>query len=192
MRQHLPLLLGAILLGAACVLAVALSAPPEAMQVSAADPRLQRDGLRWLLQGQPYSGDLVESAPDGGRSVRPLRAGLLQGTVRSWYADGRLRSERLYEAGRKNGPQREWWPDGQPRLAAIMLADAPVGTLRSWYQEGLPYEEHRYDAGGHESGLQRVWYQDGTARANYIVAGGRRYGTIGPRGCLGKAPPVRP
>ncbi len=187
MIAPVPLLIAAGSLGLACLAAVALSAPPVQQHVAATDPRLHREGARWFLADRPYSGEIDEQTADGARSILPLREGLMQGPVRTWYPDGRLRSERLYEGGRKSGPQRQWWPDGRIKLSAIMLADAPVGVLHSWYPSGQRFEEHRYDAAGRESGLQRVWYEDGAQRANYVVLQGRRYGSIGPKGCAGKA-----
>jgi hypothetical protein len=67
-----------------------------------------------------------------------------------------------------------------------MQDDRNTGTTRSFFPGGRPYEEHRYDASGHEAGPQRVWYQDGSLRANYTVRDGRRYGTTGPMECAGR------
>ena len=33
-----------------------------------------------------------------------------------------------------------------------------------------------------------MWQEDGTARANYVVREGRRYGLMGAKGCVGDGP----
>ncbi|MBS2021192.1 MAG: hypothetical protein JST92_02200 [Deltaproteobacteria bacterium] len=153
-------------------------------QVSITDPHLSQSGRAWLLDGEPFDGELLETGADGTLTVRPVRKGLVDGWVRGWYADGSPRLERAYIAGEKSGPQREWWPGGVPRMIGLQAHDLQVGELRTWYVKGQPHEWMHY-AAGHEQGMERVWYVDGQVRANYEVKGGRRYGFVSPMACEG-------
>ncbi len=71
---------------------------------------------------------------------------------------------------------------GAPGLPGVaQLAD----VLDQVAIEVQPFEEHRCDADGHEDSARKVSHDDGTIRSNYVVRNGRRYGTPGPKGCVG-------
>ncbi len=169
----------------ALLLLLSGSSAPRGPELADSDPRLVQDDDRWLLAGKPFTGTLDGTDADGNRTATELRNGLADGLVLSWYPDGRLASRREYREGMKDGHQQEWWPDGRPRMDETVREDAPVGVFRTWYASGQPFEEHRYDDEGQEDGAQKVWYEDGSLRSNYVVRNGRRYGTLGPKGCVG-------
>lgn len=177
--------LGWVLPGLLLLALLTGSGAPQGPELDEHDARLAQVDDRWLLAGVPFTGTLAGTDADGQRTATGLREGVPDGLVLSWYANGQLASRREYRQGMKDGRQQEWWPDGRPRLDEIVREDAPVGLYRTWYASGQAFEEHRYDTNGHEDGAQKVWYEDGSIRSNYVVRNGRRYGTLGPKGCVG-------
>jgi len=174
--------LAAGVLAITAVIEVSLPSAPQA-PLPVEDARVQRQAGLWRVAGAPYTGHLVEPLPEGGRIERSVRDGRRHGQERSYYADGTLRSLRVYTHGVKVGVHRGWWPNGQRQFERRFSDGRSEGVSRSWYASGQMLEEHRY-AGGQEAGPQRLWFEDGRSRASYDVRGGRRYGTIGSKPCL--------
>lgn len=176
----------------AATAALALGAGPAPTgsvdrEVGAADPGLARDGALLLLDGEPWTGRVVERDAEGRTlSIAAYVDGLRNGVDRGWWPDGAPRWERAYEEGLETGVHRGWWPDGTLAFERPYADGRLDGVVREWFPDGSRYREATY-AAGHESGSQRMWWEDGTVRAAYVVRDGRRWGRIGSKGCVGDA-----
>jgi protein SCO1 len=160
---------------------------PSRATVNASDPRLAWHGERLMIAQQPFAGTLRTQRSDGTVLLESYAAGLRHGPALSWYRDGTPETARRYAAGAATGTHRGWWPDGQPRFERRFLRGRASGLARTWHRDGRRFEEHRY-LDGQEQGLQRVWDESGALRANYVIRAGRRYGSLGPKPCVDKAP----
>lgn len=174
---------------AACALAYSAAIAGAAAgaadaQMNSTDARVGRDGPLWLWDGKPMNGELHRVEASGSVTLLPVRRGLVEGTTRSRYADGRPHTEGAFSKGQPHGLHLAWWPNGRAQSEQNFADGMPHGRSRTWYASGKPYEEHHH-ARGQEAGPQRIWFEDGRLRANYEVKNGRRYGTIGAMGCVG-------
>ena len=102
---------------------------------------------------------------------------------RQLYADGRIAEERGFIGAREEGEHRGWWPDGKPRFEYRYHDGLLTGVSREWFPSGALWREQTY-VRGQEEGLQRMYWEDGRVRASYVVAGGRRFGLLGAKGCV--------
>jgi len=60
--------------------------------------------------------------------------------------------------------------------------DLLTGESAEWFSNGQIVRQFSY-VDGKEEGPQKMWYEDGSIRANYVVKNGKRYGSIGAKGC---------
>lgn len=63
------------------------------------------------------------------RFVFDFRDGLMEGTAREWFRDGRLYRETHYRRGQEEGMQRMWWPDGTLRASYVVRDGRRYGLL---------------------------------------------------------------
>ncbi|ATL66223.1 toxin-antitoxin system YwqK family antitoxin [Nocardia terpenica] len=80
--------------------------------------------LRLVYQGEPFTGEVVETLGD------------------------QLLSQEFYVNGISHGPDREWWPDGTLESEGQMRNGRPYGIYRRWHENGrLASEKHFSDDG---------------------------------------------
>lgn len=116
------------------------------------------DSLEYVVDGQPYTGEVIETGPDGEmRELITVVDGLPQGPSRSWYADGTLKSEEMAFRGR------------------------PVGTAREWHPNGALASESRFDSNGMRLDM-RVWDGDGELMRSEQYASSTTTDEVGGRG----------
>jgi antitoxin component YwqK of YwqJK toxin-antitoxin module len=106
------------------------------IRVNEADLDWDDDNLPWY-DGEPFTGECVETAPDG-----------------------RLLSLTTYENRLGEGPFRGWSNDGVLILEGTSHRNLPVGTQREWYGTGAPKYEREYGEQGRLLAY-RHWDEDG-------------------------------
>jgi antitoxin component YwqK of YwqJK toxin-antitoxin module len=97
------------------------------------------------------------------------------GLWRTWWSNGRLKSEGEYRAGDLHGTWRTWFEDGAPQTEQTFVLGKPEGTWRHWYHHGQLVTEGFYRAGRKE-GPWREWFGDGTLKAEGEFREGRPTG----------------
>lgn len=107
------------------------------MRIDIGDATIDEDGSLYLYNGEPFTGELSETHPNGTLvSLIPVR-------------DGRV-----------SGVERLWYPDGTPRLESTVFNGLAVGTSHEWHPNGQLAEERKFDDHGNQLSRLR-WDQDG-------------------------------
>jgi antitoxin component YwqK of YwqJK toxin-antitoxin module len=102
------------------------------MSVNVEETDRDTDGCL-LYGGAPYTGEVVETAPDG-----------------------RVISQTSYFQGFEDGPAREWHPNGAMRLEGqSRYGVGAVGVWREWYPDGRPAAEQGFDDDGRQLYVRR-------------------------------------
>ncbi|KZM75405.1 toxin-antitoxin system YwqK family antitoxin [Nocardia terpenica] len=91
---------------------------------------------RLMYQGEPFTGEVVETLGD------------------------KILSQQSYVNGIPHGPDREWWPNGTLESEGQMRDGRPYGIYRRWHENGqLAGEKHFGDDGALHTVLE--WDEDG-------------------------------
>lgn len=100
-----------------------------------------------LRDGMPFTGIAYERDPNTGAfiAVAGFFQGGKHGPWRSWYANGRLRSERFFFRRFRHGPWREWHENGQLAYDGYWECDLLIRRKR-WDSNGLLLEHHEMTA----------------------------------------------
>lgn len=96
------------------------------------------DSLRYFYQGEPLTGEAVETDLDG--NVIELTT---------------------FRNGVEEGPQLAWYSDGSPKYESRLSNGNPVGVVRKWYRSGQLQEEREFDQHSKMLGV-RQWNDDGS------------------------------
>jgi len=148
----------------------------------ASDPGISRSHRSTLLDGHLFSGMLIDQDMSGIYVFTRFENGLKQGLESAYYPGGARAFERVWDGGKREGTYVSWWEDGKIKQKAAYRADLLEGSSAEWFRDGQQARSFTY-AAGQEEGQQMMWYEDGSIRANYHVKDGRRYGSIGTKGC---------
>jgi antitoxin component YwqK of YwqJK toxin-antitoxin module len=98
------------------------------------------DSLRLVHEGEPFTGELVNT-----------------------YGETLIFLE-TYRDGWRDGPLREWYEDGTPKAEGMARHSLAVGTYREWHRNGrLAVEKLFNDKGRLVS--EKHWDEDGTPEA---------------------------
>lgn len=156
-------------------------------EMLASDSRLtMQQGLLYLA-GKPYSGIVNSRYANGKLATKDSYLnGKLEGKQEKWYENGAIREIRYYTANRKVGKHEGWYQNGQKRFEYFINNDVPVKIHQEWFANGQLFTFNTYNDQGQPEGLQQMWYDNGKIKANYVVKGGRRFGLLGAKGCMGK------
>lgn len=95
------------------------------------------DSLEYVLDGEPFTGEVVET----GRA-------------------GRLLSLITVVRGEPDGPTSIWYPDGTKKVHETIKEGCPVGVTRSWHANGVVAQERTFDERGQLVGT-RSWNEAG-------------------------------
>jgi antitoxin component YwqK of YwqJK toxin-antitoxin module len=95
------------------------------------------DDLRLRYQGERFTGEVVETTPDG-----------------------RIIALTSYFNGMEDGPAAEWYPNGQLRARGSTSSGRAVGLHLEWHPNGQLAVEHRFDDAGREISIRR-WDESG-------------------------------
>ncbi|PSR58973.1 hypothetical protein C8258_30375 [Nocardia sp. MDA0666] len=102
------------------------------------DPVDWGDDLRLEYQGEPYTGEVVETLGD------------------------QLLSQEFYVNGVRHGPSRKWWADGHMMSEGEMVAGSPSGIFRKWHHNGRVSEEDHFDENGMLT-VRHRWDEEGNS-----------------------------
>jgi antitoxin component YwqK of YwqJK toxin-antitoxin module len=100
------------------------------------------EGETVLYQGEPLTGEVVDTAPDG--TVITLRS---------------------YRDGREEGPQREWYDDGTPESEYRVTDSKLTGETLDWHPNGRLARRQEFDEFG-QLRMREVWDEDGQSVPN--------------------------
>jgi len=134
------------------------------------------------LDGELLEGVLKNVGMFGDIVFTSYLNGLKHGLEHSFYEGGEPKHVRIWQDGKRNGIFASYWLDGSAKQISSYKNDILEGELEEWFVTGIKAREFSYEL-GKEEGRQVMWYEDGTIRANYVVRNGRRYGSIGTKGC---------
>jgi antitoxin component YwqK of YwqJK toxin-antitoxin module len=159
---------------------------PESIVVLADTNLSERQRVLFYAQ-KPFSGFVIESYPNEKlASKNGYLNGELEGKQEKWYSNGSKMEIRFYHDNRKVGKHTGWWENKQMKFEYFIENDIPVKTHREWYPNGQLFSLSNYDNEGQPEGKQQMWFETGQIKANYIIKGGRRFGFLGAKGCMGE------
>lgn len=96
------------------------------------------DDLRYFYDGEPFTGEAVETHPNG-QVINLI----------------------TFRNGVEHGPQLGWYPDGSRRSETNVVNGNPVGISRRWHRNGQLAEEGEFDEHGTMTGFCR-WDEEGS------------------------------
>lgn len=97
------------------------------------------DDLQYLYNGEPFTGEAVETAPTGEViALTNFRDGIEHGPQWGWYRDGSKKSEITVVNGRAVGTAREWHPNGQLAEESDFNDRGEKSRMRRWHEDGSP------------------------------------------------------
>ncbi|GAB4031243.1 toxin-antitoxin system YwqK family antitoxin [Spirosoma gilvum] len=141
-----------------------------------------REGISYSLN-QPITGILFSTDAHGDTLFKvPFLDGKEHGIAKLFYANHRLREERLFVRGRKEGVHRGWYENGKLMFEYHFLNDMFEGSYKEWFPNGKLFRNMNYEK-GQESGVQQSWSTTGKIKTNYIIKDDRRYGLLGTKNC---------
>ncbi|PPK63300.1 hypothetical protein CLV40_12913 [Actinokineospora auranticolor] len=101
------------------------------------------DDLHVVYQGEPFTGEVVERAPNG-----------------------QIVALTTYFNGMEDGPSAEWYPSGEPKAAGAVRYGTAVGVHEFWHRDGGLAGRDEFDDSGRL--LRRLrWAVDGTVVEDY-------------------------
>ena len=127
-------------------------------------------GMHFHPNGQPMA---AEAFLNGRR----------HGSLKKWFANGRLAFNSNYQVGRREGLTQSWWENGNQRSLTTYLNDKPEGEAWRWYRGGENFKRFNYLA-GNPVGLQRAWRLNGKLFSNFEIRDGRAYGLRNSNMCV--------
>lgn len=159
---------------------------PEKIVVLGDTNLSERQGVLFFAQ-KPFSGFIIENYSHGKlASKNGYWSGKLEGRQEKWYPDGSKMEVRFYHDNRKIGKHTGWWENKQMKFEYFIENDIPIKTHREWYPNGQLFSLSNYNKAGQPEGEQKMWFETGQLKANYVIRGGRRFGFLGAKGCMGE------
>lgn len=87
-------------------------------------------------------------------------AGVRQGAIERWHANGKLQIRGTLLGGLRHGAWDAFWPSGKRRLRARFVNDRPDGTWERWSAGGARLEQGAYQ-NGQRHGVWTLWHDNG-------------------------------
>lgn len=107
--------------------------------------------------------------------VAPGRGAIKHGQERSWYPDGALHFEREFRYGKPTGVWRSWYENGKPRTECYYFGPQVERTMTFWREDGkLTAQGPARD--GARLGVWRFWWSNGQLAEQGEYRGGLREG----------------
>ncbi len=108
------------------------------MRINIDDTEFGSD-LRYLYEGEPFTGEAVETISEGQVvALSTYRNGLAHGPMFEWYPDGQRKFEGEARDGRAVGVSREWHRNGQLAEERIFDEEGDLVSVRRWDEQGAP------------------------------------------------------
>jgi antitoxin component YwqK of YwqJK toxin-antitoxin module len=105
-------------------------------------------------------------------SERPMHAGNGEGMAKTWYDDGKKRSEGQYSGGLLQGTLVFWYPDGKKKYEGGFSQGRPDGVVSEYYPSGKEKSRITWKA-GQPAGPMTRWYDNGQMEVDGIVKDGK-------------------
>ncbi|KZM75406.1 toxin-antitoxin system YwqK family antitoxin [Nocardia terpenica] len=102
------------------------------------DPVSWDDDLRLEYQGEPFTGEVVETLGDQLLSQEFYVNGIPHGPDREWWENGALKSEGQVRHGRAYGVFRTWHENGQLASEKHFSDNGRLHTVLEWDENGNP------------------------------------------------------
>lgn len=103
------------------------------------------DSLEYVVDGVPYTGEIVEYAPTGEMvELITVVNGLAHGPSLSWYRDGQLQIEQSLARGRPVGRSRKWHPNGALADELVFDESGRMISKTVWNELGEELEQISY------------------------------------------------
>lgn len=131
----------------------------------------------YYYKNNPFSGIVQELYADGKiKKQRSIYQGMLHGTYRSFYENGKPWEIRNYKNNLSTGKHYGFWAEtGNPHFEYNYYEEKMEGLQKKWYKSGKPFLSLNY-INDHEDGLQQGWRENGKLYLNYVAKDGHRYG----------------
>jgi antitoxin component YwqK of YwqJK toxin-antitoxin module len=107
--------------------------------------------------------------------VLPLKYGRIDGTVKSEYNEGKIKSEECWKNGKKEGLETQWYESGEKKSETSFKAGKKEGLATSRYEDGEKESETSFKAGKKE-GLETRWYEDDKKKSKTNFKDGKKEG----------------
>jgi hypothetical protein len=151
--------------------------PAASLPILAALPEVERPKLvlnqnRLKLDGQVFTGWMLEHYPDGLlKSRSAISNGVLHGISEGWFTNQTLQVSEHFVNGVSHGERLQWDEMGRPVSAAQVVNGAIDGVFQRWHKNGTLSEEITMKA-GRADGLSRAWYPSGFLKSELTLAHG--------------------
>jgi len=131
----------------------------------------------YQYKNKAFSGIVIELYPNGSLKKQiSVYKGMLHGTYRSFYEDGKPWEIRSYKNNLSTGKHYGFWAEsGKPHFEYNYYEEKMEGIQKKWYKSGKPFLFLNY-VDDHEEGLQQGWRENGKLYLNFVTKEGHRYG----------------
>lgn len=157
-------------IGLACLLYAAPSVALSRKEPPVACP----DGAHWK-----ESTDTGAFSDEQGRPARvgwcETPSGERHGPMRTWWANGWLRSERHFDRGVERGRQQTFFEDGKPRTDVNFAEGRMEGRFLQWHPNGQRERVMHYEV-GRPHGWMSMWNASGQLVSQGGYSDGRKEG----------------
>ncbi|MFP5041731.1 toxin-antitoxin system YwqK family antitoxin [Parasediminibacterium sp. JCM 36343] len=141
------------------------------------DKNVSRVNGLYQYKNNPFSG-IIKELYDNGKVKKQLSVyqGMLHGTYRSYYEDGKPWEIRSYKNNLSTGKHYGFWAvSGNRHFEYNYYEEKMEGLQKKWYKSGKPLLFLNY-VDDREEGLQQGWRENGKLYLNYVAKDGYRYG----------------
>jgi antitoxin component YwqK of YwqJK toxin-antitoxin module len=131
----------------------------------------------YYYKNKPFSG-IIKELYTAGKVKKQISVykGMLHGTYRSFYEDGKPWEIRSYKNNLSTGKHYGFWVEtGNPHFEYNYYEEKMEGLQKKWYKSGKPFLFLNY-VNDREDGLQKGWRENGKLYLNYVTKEGFRYG----------------
>ncbi|WP_193364732.1 toxin-antitoxin system YwqK family antitoxin [Nocardia cyriacigeorgica] len=98
------------------------------------------DDLRLEYEGEPFTGEVVETVAGMMISQEFYVDGINDGPTREWWGDGVLKSEGTTRRGRPTGLYRDWHSNGRLACERVFDERGRLTEVRTWDEKWTPDE----------------------------------------------------
>ncbi|QUQ70819.1 toxin-antitoxin system YwqK family antitoxin [Kutzneria sp. CA-103260] len=96
------------------------------------------DSLRLVYEGEPFTGELVNTYGETLIFLETYRDGWRDGPRREWYEDGTLRAEGMARHSVAIGTHQRWHHNGQLAVEKVFTDKGRLISEKHWDENGAP------------------------------------------------------
>jgi len=134
-----------------------------------------------LKNSVPYSGEISWEEPNLSWQVE-VREGLLNGSLREYFGNKQLKTEKHFLNGYEKGIQKGFHMNGAFSYEYQASKGNVIGCKSEYYDNGVQSHEYCFEKGIRVS--TKIWTRDRKIIANNVFKKGRHYGLLGSKNCL--------